>query len=172
MYQLASRRASRLKPRRPKQVRGLTRTILDKIIASCPTTLQGMRDAALISVGYDTLCRSSELALMEVEPCEVRGATAPQRSSFPVPNPTSREMDASPIFPLILPAFFLAGLMPQGFEAVHSSEPFTLIAHTMAFLRHPRSGGSSNAPRDGLAWTTPLQESFPAIRCGLAQRRT
>ena len=64
---LAVRRASRLKPRRPKQVRGLTRTILGEIIASCPTTLQGMRDAALISVGYDTLCRSSELALMDVD---------------------------------------------------------------------------------------------------------
>ena len=61
------RRASRLKPRRPKQVRGLTRTILAKIIAACPSTLQGSRDAALISVGYDTLCRSSELALMLVE---------------------------------------------------------------------------------------------------------
>ena len=64
---LAVRRASRLKPRRPKQVRGLTRTILAKIIAACPSTLQGSRDAALISVGYDTLCRSSELALMQVE---------------------------------------------------------------------------------------------------------
>ena len=63
---LAVRRASRLKPRRPQQVRGLTRTILGEIIASCPNTLQGARDAALISVGYDALCRSSELALMEV----------------------------------------------------------------------------------------------------------
>ena len=65
--QLAIRRAARLKPRRPKQVRGLTRSILEKIIACCPTTLQGARDAALMRVGYDALCRSSELALMEVE---------------------------------------------------------------------------------------------------------
>ncbi len=63
---LAVRRASRQKPRRPKQVRGLTRSILAKIIAACPPTLAGYRDAALICVGYDTLCRSSELALMEV----------------------------------------------------------------------------------------------------------
>ena len=64
---LALRRASRLKPRRPKQVRGLTRAILAKIVAACPATVQGLRDAALISVGYDTLCRSSELALMKLE---------------------------------------------------------------------------------------------------------
>jgi integrase len=64
--QLSIRRASRLKPRRPKQVRGLTKGILRQIIAACPDSLQGMRDAALISVGYDTLCRSSELAMMKV----------------------------------------------------------------------------------------------------------
>ena len=63
---LAVRRASRLKVRRPKQVRGLTRTILATITAACPNTLPGLRDAALISVGYDTLCRSSELAIMQV----------------------------------------------------------------------------------------------------------
>ena len=46
---------------------GLTRAILSKIIAACPATLAGSRDAALISAGYDTLCRSSELAFMKVE---------------------------------------------------------------------------------------------------------
>jgi integrase len=63
---LAVRRASRQKPRRPKQARGLTRDILSKIVAACPDTPAGLRDAALISVGYDTLCRSSELAIMDV----------------------------------------------------------------------------------------------------------
>ncbi len=64
---LALRRAARQRPRRPKQVRGLTRAILAKIITACPATLAGFRDAALISAGYDTLCRSSELAAMAVE---------------------------------------------------------------------------------------------------------
>ncbi len=64
---LALRRAARRKPRRPKQVLGLTRAILAKIIAACPATLAGARDAALLSVGYHTLCRSSELAMMAVE---------------------------------------------------------------------------------------------------------
>jgi integrase/recombinase XerD len=63
---LALRRAGRTKGRRPKQARGLTREILEKILEACPPTLSGIRDAALISVGYDTLCRSAELAWMQV----------------------------------------------------------------------------------------------------------
>ena len=64
---LALRRAARTKGRRPKQVLGLTRDLLEKMLAACPETLAGKRDAALLSVGYDTLCRSSELSWMRVE---------------------------------------------------------------------------------------------------------
>ena len=67
VVQLAVRRAGRQRPSRPKQVRGLTHEIRAAIIAACPDTPAGLRDAALISVGYDTLCRSSELAAMRVE---------------------------------------------------------------------------------------------------------
>jgi integrase/recombinase XerD len=63
---LALRRAGRTKGRRPKQVRGLTADLLEQILKACPPTLPGLRDAALISVGYDTLCRSAELAWMQV----------------------------------------------------------------------------------------------------------
>jgi integrase/recombinase XerD len=64
---LALRRASRRKPRRPGQVRGLTISILQRLVAGCPATLAGHRNAALVSVGYDTLCRSSEIAAMQLE---------------------------------------------------------------------------------------------------------
>jgi integrase/recombinase XerD len=64
---MAVRRAARRRPSRPKQVRGLTYAIRAQIVSRCPATLAGLRDAALISVGYDTLCRSSELAAMKVE---------------------------------------------------------------------------------------------------------
>lgn len=67
VVRLAIRRASRKKTMRPKQVDGLTNDIRAAIVAQCPQTLAGLRDAALISVGYDTLCRSSELAAMRVE---------------------------------------------------------------------------------------------------------
>ena len=66
VVRLAVRRASRKRSRRPKQVRGLTNALREQIIAACPSTLAGLRDAALISVGYDTLCRSSELSAMQV----------------------------------------------------------------------------------------------------------
>jgi len=52
------------KDRRPVQSKGLTADILSRIVAALPETPAGIRDAALISVGYDTLCRSSELAAM------------------------------------------------------------------------------------------------------------
>lgn len=64
---LAMRRAARIKRRRPQQSLGLTRPLLDRMIAACPDTLAGARDAALLSVGYDSLCRSSELSWMRVQ---------------------------------------------------------------------------------------------------------
>lgn len=64
---LALRRARRAQPGRPAQSLGLTAEILQKIVASCPDTPKGLRDAALISTGYDTLCRSSELTAMHAE---------------------------------------------------------------------------------------------------------
>jgi integrase len=64
---LAMRRALRTKPRRPKQAYGLTRGLRDKLIAACPNTLIGIRNRAIIAVGYDTLCRRSELVGLRVE---------------------------------------------------------------------------------------------------------
>lgn len=65
--QLALRRAGRAKRRRPAQALGLTAEMLSRLVDACPSTLAGLRDAALFSVGYDTLCRSSELVAMRVE---------------------------------------------------------------------------------------------------------
>ena len=67
VVRLAVRRATMLKARRPRQVEGLTFEKLQKILKACPSTLEGYRDAALISVGYDTLTRSNELVAMTVE---------------------------------------------------------------------------------------------------------
>lgn len=64
---LAIRRARRAKSARQDQALGLTYAMLKKLIAACPNSVSGLRDAALLSVGYDTLCRSSELVLLEVD---------------------------------------------------------------------------------------------------------
>ena len=67
IVRLAVRRAGRQKVSRPQQKRGLTHSIRAKIVTACPDSLAGRRDAAVVSVGYDTLCRSSELSAMRVE---------------------------------------------------------------------------------------------------------
>jgi integrase len=64
---LALRRAMHANRSRPKQARGLTREWLERIIAACPDDLAGKRDAAIVCVGYDSLARSYELSLLEVE---------------------------------------------------------------------------------------------------------
>jgi site-specific recombinase XerD len=64
---IALRRAMRSKRRRPKQALGLTAPMRDKLIAACPDTLLGLRDRAMIAVGYDTLCRRSELVNLLIE---------------------------------------------------------------------------------------------------------
>ena len=64
---LAVRRAARQKVSRPQQKRGLTHPMRVTIVSACPDSLAGHRDAALVSLGYDTLCRSSELSAMRVE---------------------------------------------------------------------------------------------------------
>src|ERR1700730_10792100 len=61
------RRAIRTKPRRQKQARGLTRDLRDKLLAACPNDLLGLRNHALIAVGYDTLCRRAELVSLRLE---------------------------------------------------------------------------------------------------------
>ncbi|MEO1552684.1 MAG: tyrosine-type recombinase/integrase [Pseudomonadota bacterium] len=71
---LAMRRAVRLKGRRPSQSLGLTQDLLYKMLEACPETLAGSRDAALLSVGYDTLCRSSELSWMRLEDVQIESS--------------------------------------------------------------------------------------------------
>jgi site-specific recombinase XerD len=63
----ALRRAMRTKRRRPKQALGLTAKLRDQLIAACPDTLRGFRDRAMIAVGYDSLCRRSELVNLLIE---------------------------------------------------------------------------------------------------------
>lgn len=64
---IAMRRALRSKRARPHQALGLTHALRDKLIAGCLDTLSGKRDRAIIALGYDTLCRRSELVGLRVE---------------------------------------------------------------------------------------------------------
>jgi site-specific recombinase XerD len=67
---LALKRMSRARGRRQKQAAGLTAGLRDRLLAACGTDLQAMRNRALLSVGYDTLCRRSELVALQAEDIE------------------------------------------------------------------------------------------------------
>jgi len=64
---IAMRRAKRMKTTRRRQALGLTKELKEKLIKACPNTLTGLRDQAMISIGYDALCRRSELVALHVK---------------------------------------------------------------------------------------------------------
>ncbi|WP_114638114.1 site-specific integrase [Polynucleobacter necessarius] len=57
--QLAIRRMHRKLGRSSKQVMGINRDVLNKMLKSTDDSLRGIRDRALLLVAYDTLCRRS-----------------------------------------------------------------------------------------------------------------
>lgn len=68
---LTLRRVRRSKRSRPRQAKGLTRGYLEAFLASEPNTPTGMRNRAMMSLGYDLLTRRSELVALrddDVEP--------------------------------------------------------------------------------------------------------
>jgi integrase/recombinase XerD len=65
--------ARKANPHRSRQARALTHALRDQLLATCPNDLFGLRDRALIQVGYDTLCRRSELVQLRAEDLERLG---------------------------------------------------------------------------------------------------
>lgn len=64
---LAFRRAWRSQLARPRQAMGLTAAYKEQLLETCREDLQGLRDQALISLGYEALCRRSELVTLQAE---------------------------------------------------------------------------------------------------------
>ncbi|WP_421952728.1 tyrosine-type recombinase/integrase [Pelagibacterium sp.] len=64
---LAVRRVKRAQPGRPRQALGITFERREKLMAQCGDDLIGLRDRVLVAVGFDTLCRRSELIALRVE---------------------------------------------------------------------------------------------------------
>lgn len=67
------RRVRRSRPNRPRQAKGLTREMLELCIAVQPNTPWGLRNRAMISLGYDLLMRRSELVALCCSDIEMRG---------------------------------------------------------------------------------------------------
>lgn len=62
---LALRRIKRARPMRPAQALGLTEQLLTRLLAAQPDTPWGLRDAAVLALGYDILSRRSELTALK-----------------------------------------------------------------------------------------------------------
>jgi integrase len=65
-FHLALRRMRRGQSALRRQARGINEDLLLRMIAAQPRTLTGIRNRALLSLGYDFLARRSELTALEV----------------------------------------------------------------------------------------------------------
>jgi integrase len=63
---LEMRRMHRRLGRASSQAYGINKDLLDKMIAATTNDLMGVRDKALLSLAYDTLCRRSEIVSLDV----------------------------------------------------------------------------------------------------------
>lgn len=68
---LALRRISRAKLNRPKQAKGMNKELLLRCLAAQPDTPWGVRNKAMLSLGYDLLTRRSELVALKTEDIEM-----------------------------------------------------------------------------------------------------
>lgn len=66
------RRIRRAKLSRPRQAKGLTRKYLDAFLAVQPETPWGLRNRAMLSLGYELLTRRSELVALSTEDLDLR----------------------------------------------------------------------------------------------------
>ncbi|SMX24693.1 site-specific tyrosine recombinase XerD [Boseongicola aestuarii] len=69
---LSLRRVRRKHAVRPKQAKGLTRDYLERFIASEPDTPWGLRNRAMLALGYELLARRSELVALKTDDLEDR----------------------------------------------------------------------------------------------------
>lgn len=69
--QLAMRRMHRKLGRSSRQVAGINKDTLNKMLQSTDNTLRGIRDKALLLMAYDTLCRRGEIVNLLAEDIKV-----------------------------------------------------------------------------------------------------
>jgi integrase len=64
---LAIRRGKRTYGIRRRQAPPINADLRDRMAAACPDTPAGLRDRAILALGYDTMCRRGELAALRIE---------------------------------------------------------------------------------------------------------
>jgi integrase len=144
--------------------------MLVKILATPPVTLTGLRDAALVSTGYDTLCRSSEIAAMQVEHIR-RGAN--DTASILIPRSKAdragngRIAHFSPATVECLDQWLEAAGIDEGplFQALHLGRPSGRPLRTCSIRRLVKRAARSA----GLPELIADQLSGHSMRVGAAQ---
>jgi site-specific recombinase XerD len=76
---LAMRRMHRLIGRFAHQVKPINKEVLHQMIHASNQSLQGLRDRALLSVAYDTLCRRSEIVSLLIDDIRIDEETGTGR---------------------------------------------------------------------------------------------
>lgn len=137
---IAMRRALRAKRARPQQALGLTTVLRDQLITACPATLAGLRDRAMIALGYDTLCRRSELIGLRVEdltPCSQDSARVLIRRSKNDPYGEGRLGYVSPETLQLVRAWLKAAGIDSGhiFRAVRADRAGSRALHPYSVNR-------------------------------------
>ncbi len=168
--ELALRRARRQKPARPGQALGLTAGLRDRLIAACTTNLVGLRNRAMIAVGYDMLCRRSELVALRVEDLEMRpsgGANLLVRRSKADQDGNGRIAALSRRTVGLLEDWLSAAGIDSGpmFRPVFGRRVVVRFLHPMAVPRLLKGV----AERAGLDAETVRQLSGHSMRVGCAQ---
>jgi site-specific recombinase XerD len=168
--QLALRRARRKKPARPNQALGLTAALRDQLIAACSTDLVGLRNRAMIAVGYDMLCRRSELVALRVEDLELRpsgGANLLVRRSKADQDGNGRVAALSRRTVAILQEWLTAADISRGpmFRPVYRQRVLVRFLHPMVVSRLLKN----TAKRAGLDPESVKRLSGHSMRVGCAQ---
>lgn len=164
---LAVRRAGRAKRHRPNQALGLTAELLSKIVAACPANLVGLRDAALFSVGYDTLCRSSELVALRAEDLadDMASINVPRSKSDPYGD--GRIAYLSPTTSARLKNWVVAAGLDSGplFRGMHTGRLSSFSLDTSSVRRRIKAA----AKRARLSADVVIGLSGHSMRVGAAQ---
>ncbi len=66
LVRLALRRIKRRRPNRPHQAHGIDRDLRAQMLGACGDNLSGKRDKVLVALGFEGLCRRSEIAVLIV----------------------------------------------------------------------------------------------------------
>ena len=170
---LALRRAKRKCPHRPRQALGLTSEKLQAMAGGCENDPAGLRDKTLMLVGFESLCRGSEIATLRVEDLArtaagtftllIRKGKADQTGRGRIVVLSART--AQVIEQWLIRSGLSAGILLPKFDKAGSAlGPLSTVAITRILLNRARCAG--------LAEAQVLQISSHSLRVGGAQQLT